>query len=171
MNQDSKWAIIQAEDPQFYETILEEINKDAKIYAEEVVKLRKLMDLEEMEELEQLKELWELENPYEQDILELLGPESIDELDYLFEHDFEDYEDYDPFIFERGNMSEFFNEMDFFEEHHNPYMDDDFIMYDYEDCDDKARKKEDSIDGVESCFERGYNLSDEDIGCFYERKD
>ena len=62
MNHDSKWANIQTEDPQFYETILEEINKDAKIYAEEVVKLRELMDLEEMEELEQLKELWELEN-------------------------------------------------------------------------------------------------------------
>ena len=31
---DSKWANIQTEDPQFYETILEEINKDAKIYAE-----------------------------------------------------------------------------------------------------------------------------------------
>ena len=173
MNQDSKWAIIQAEDPQFYETILEEINKDAKIYAEEVVKLRKLMDLKEFENLEKLEEIWELENPHELDILQLLNPESIDELDYLFEHDF-DYdvdEEYDPFIFERDNMREFFNEMDFFEEHHNPYMDDDFIMYDYEDCDDKARKKEDSIDGVESCFERGYNLSDDDIGCFYERKD
>lgn len=169
MNHDSKWANIQAEDPQFYETILEEINKDAKIYAEEVVKLRELMDLEEMEELEQLKELWELENPYEQDILELLGPESIDELDYLFEHDFEDYEDYDPFIFERGNMSEFFDELEFYEEQSEYYIRKKDMQYNYEAA-EKEKLKDDSIDGVESCFERGYNLSDEEFGWFHEKQ-
>ena len=40
-----------------------------------------------------------------------------------------------------------------------------------DDCEDKARDNEDSIDGVESCFERGYNLSDDELGWFHERKD
>lgn len=55
MKHENKWANIKEEDPKFYENILEEINKDAKIYAEEVVRIRRLLDLEEMEALEDLK--------------------------------------------------------------------------------------------------------------------
>lgn len=172
MKHENKWANIKEEDPKFYENILEEINKDAKIYAEEVVRIRRLLDLEEMEALEDLKKMWKLENQYEEDILELLEPESIEELDYLFENDFDD--EFDSFIFEREEMGEFFDEIDYYEEHIRE-MEYEELRYKWSCIDkyyaDKEKQKEDSIDGVESCFERGYNLSDEEFGWFHEEID